>query len=194
MDTKHKFDFVHDAQNMFRLLLDAMANPGRVGEAGMYAEKFETREEFKGNGIWLALAAVLLDGEVTYWSNLANKIRKEIHFLTGAEESGPEHADYLFIDGGEDPEEVMGKVKAGSHSEPEKSALLVIRENEIPDISRTFHGPGIPPEGHRVFLGDRERRWVEARDRACFEYPCGIELMFLRQDGSFLVITRKAGA
>ena len=107
MDTKHKFDFVHDAQNMFRLLLDAMANPGRVGEAGMYAEKFETREEFKGNGIWLALAAVLLDGEVTYWSNLANKIRKEIHFLTGAEESGPEHADYLLIDGGEDPEEVM---------------------------------------------------------------------------------------
>lgn len=193
MDTKHKFDFVHDAQNMFRLLLDAMANPGRVGEAGTYAEKFESGGDFKGNGIWLALAAVLLDGEVTYWSNLGKKIRKEIHFLTGAVESGPEYADYLFVDGGEEPEEVIGKVKAGSHMEPEKSALLVIREKEKADFSCTFHGPGIPPEGRPVLLGEREYRWVQARDRACFEYPCGIELMFLRQDGSFLVITRKAG-
>lgn len=193
MDTKHRFDFVHDAQGMFRLLLDAMANPGRVGEAREYAEKFETAGNSGKNGIWLALAAVLLDNEVTYWSNIEKKVKDEIHFLTGAMESEMEQADYLFVDGNEDPEAVMAKVKSGTHTEPEKSALLVIREKEVPDISRTFHGPGIPPEGRRVFLGGREQRWIDARNNAGFEYPCGIELMFVRWDGSFLIITRKAG-
>lgn len=185
MDTKHKFDFVQDAQEIFRLLLDGMANPGKIELAGAYTSRFTA------DGEWLSLSVALLDGEVSYWSNLSRGVKDEIHFLTGTGETGRGEADFLLIDGNEEPEAVLSQVRAGTYTEPEKSALLIVREYEKPSVSVTLRGPGVPPGGRQIILGKRECGWLQAREKMGFEYPCGVDFLFLRPGGSFFAVTRK---
>jgi phosphonate C-P lyase system protein PhnH len=54
-----------------------------------------------------------------------------------------------------------------------------------------LRGPGIPPEGRRVRLFPGEAAWCRAREERGFEYPRGVELIFLREDGSLMALTRK---
>jgi alpha-D-ribose 1-methylphosphonate 5-triphosphate synthase subunit PhnH len=55
MPRKHGFDMVHGAREVFRILLEALANPGRILSLRPYATRFA------GQGRWLAPAATLLD-------------------------------------------------------------------------------------------------------------------------------------
>ncbi|HPX70993.1 MAG TPA: phosphonate C-P lyase system protein PhnH, partial [Bacillota bacterium] len=61
---KHSFDRVFDAQAVFRLVLDCMANPLRKVSISAYEEKL--LGEYTG---FLALAMVLLDNEVGFFAD-----------------------------------------------------------------------------------------------------------------------------
>jgi hypothetical protein len=52
-------------------------------------------------------------------------------------------------------------------------------------------GPGVPPEGRRLDLSPAETAWCRAREEMGFEYPRGVELVFLRRGGAILALTRK---
>jgi alpha-D-ribose 1-methylphosphonate 5-triphosphate synthase subunit PhnH len=73
--------------------------------------------------------------------------------------------------------------------------LLFIASGEGDGGSRgetlALKGPGIPPEGRTIRLSPGEAAWRRARDERGFEYPCGVELVFLREDDSLLAFTRK---
>jgi phosphonate C-P lyase system protein PhnH len=242
---KHDFDMVHGAQEMFRLLLEALANPGRVLNFRHLAARFA------GAGQWLAPAVTLLDrGTGFYWDG-DPQTGEEIHFLSGAPRVSPEEADFVFVSGGGQDPGILSRVKGGTHRDPHDSALLFIAagnlapgvlrsetptanaqrlraqgiEAEIPQASqgeaeeleriarsrRTgvrrdappihsdsglnvnagLRGPGIPPEGRHVELFPGEARWCRALEARGFEYPCGVELIFLREDVSLLALTRK---
>lgn len=202
MKTKHAFDPVHGAQELFRLLLEALANPGRTlslkAHAGQFAE----------NGGWLALALTLLDNETGFYWDGPDKAGEEIRFLTGAGSVPPEKADFLFLsDSGlspaaYDPAELLCRIKAGSPENPHDSALLLIAVPgeaslgpcSAPDTARALlRGPGVPPEGRYIDLCPVEAAWLRAREEQGFEYPCGVELVFIREDLSFAAITRKVG-
>jgi alpha-D-ribose 1-methylphosphonate 5-triphosphate synthase subunit PhnH len=202
---KHDFDTVHGAQEVFRILLEALANPGRV-----LSIRRQT-SQFAGQGRWLALALTLLDkGTGFYWDGDA-ETGEEIRFLTGAPRAAPEEADFVFLSrgansggpppaGGTSPEEteaarILSRVKQGSHLDPHLSALLFIAagtgDGKKPDTPVFLTGPGIPPEGRRIDLFPAEAAWCRARDERDFEYPCGVELIFLREDFSLAALTRK---
>ncbi|MCL1837564.1 MAG: phosphonate C-P lyase system protein PhnH [Treponema sp.] len=188
--TKHGFDMVDGTQEVFRLLLDALANPGRPVDLSVQINQFAT------NGCWLAPALTLLDNETGfYWDGLP-EVSEEIRFLSGAAQVPLEKADFVFIDTNfitrSEITHVFSLIKSGTHRDPHDSALVFIAAGGKADQSITIKGPGVPPEGRNVPLSAAEADWVKARDALCFEYPCGVEMVFLREDNSLLAVTRKA--
>jgi alpha-D-ribose 1-methylphosphonate 5-triphosphate synthase subunit PhnH len=273
---KHDFDTVHGAQGMFRILLEALTNPGRVLNFRRYAA------QFAGQGRWLAPAITMLDKETGFFWDGDEETGEEIRFLTGAPRLPPDKADFVFLSRGEGgappcgrakvptyplcgalprnaphhcagqfpwsfgarrlmtepfsshsephsspqqrprtrrvrpetPERAAGSpvtppqppdaareearrflalVKQGTHIDPHTSALLFIAAGtgQKPEEPVFLTGPGIPPEGRRLDLYPAEAAWCRARDERGFEYPCGVELVFLREDDSILAFTRK---
>ena len=191
---KHRFDMVLDAQVFFRLLLDAMANPGRPVNMADLAERFAA------HGRWLAPAAVLLDNETGVFWDGDREVGEEIRCLSGAAEVPPEEADFVFLSGpflensdfSKSPAAFLSRIKQGSLLDPHDSALLIIAVPGGTETEISLKGPGIPPEGRRVKIGREEAAWIRARDKQGYEYPCGVELVFLRQDNAFCALTRKA--
>jgi phosphonate C-P lyase system protein PhnH len=184
--TKHHFNMVIDAQGVFRSFLDALANPGRPSSIASYVKRFA--EE----GQWLAPAVTLLDQETGFFWNGAPEIAREINFLTGSAPVPLPRADFVFLPEPAAPAEILRQVKGGSHAAPHDSALLLIATDGEASAPVTLRGPGIPPEGRRIMLSQTERVWLQAREAQGFEYPCGVEMVFLREDASILAIARKA--
>jgi alpha-D-ribose 1-methylphosphonate 5-triphosphate synthase subunit PhnH len=200
MKAKYEFDAVHGAQQVFRLLLEALANPGRLLSLRRHAAQFTE------NGRWLAPALTLLDNETGFYWDGPDKTGEEIRFLTGAAPVSPEEADFLFLSaapsGPDGAADILARVKSGDVENPHDSALLFIAAPGQDDRRGTaeaytramLSGPGIPEEGRDVDLLPAEVYWLSARDERDFEYPCGVDLVFIREDLSFMAITRKVEA
>ncbi|MDR2177755.1 MAG: phosphonate C-P lyase system protein PhnH [Treponema sp.] len=200
---KHTFDTVHGAQEVFRILLEALANPGRI----LNLRPLE--EQFAAQGRWLAPALTLLDAETGFFWDGDRQTGEEMRFLSGAPQVPLEKADFVFLPSlDEGPSEsaaveaarILSTVKQGTYMYPHDSALLFIAAGERyagKDAGEpvngpvSLRGPGIPPEGRRIDLLPAEAAWHRARDEQGFEYPRGVELIFLRKDGSLLALTRK---
>ena len=185
MRAKHDFDMVMGTQAVFRLLLDSLSNPGRPANASRYSGQFARR------GRWLAPAVTLLDGEVGFYWNGERETADEICFLTGSSTASIERADFVFLPEPSDPDEILGRVKPGTHTDPHDSAMIITEGGGTPEINAVLRGPGVPPGGRSAQFSAAERAWLEARERRAHEYPCGIELIFLRDCGEFLSVTRK---
>jgi phosphonate C-P lyase system protein PhnH len=185
MKTKHHFNMVMDAQGVFRAFLDALANPGRAASIASYVKRFDEA------GQWLAPAMTLLDGETGFFWNGAPEIAREISFLTGSTLTSLARADFVFLPAPALPAEILEQVKVGGHLAPHDSALLLIATDGEDPAPVILRGPGIPTEGRAVMLSHTERAWLEAREDQEFEYPCGVEMIFLREDASILAIARK---
>jgi phosphonate C-P lyase system protein PhnH len=197
--TKHSFDMVEGTQEVFRLLLDALANPGRAVDLSAQVS------QFSANGQWFAPALTLLDNETGFFWDGPPGLGDEIRFLSGAAQVPLENADFVFLSSintntnaesqaAQNAAQVLSQVKGGTHRDPHDSALIFASAGGKADQSITLKGPGIPPEGRNVFVSAAEAAWIKARDVQGFEYPRGVELIFLREDNSFLAITRKAAA
>jgi alpha-D-ribose 1-methylphosphonate 5-triphosphate synthase subunit PhnH len=195
---KHSFDMVHGAQEVFRILLEALANPGRV----LSLRPLE--DQFAGQGRWLAPGLTLLDKETGFFWDGDSRTGEELRFLTGASPVSLEEADFVFLPplaeapgpAKDEAARILSRVKRGTHLDPQDSALLFVAAGERyagegPEQSVSLAGPGIPPEGRLAALSPAEAAWCRARDELGFEYPCGVELIFLRQNGAILALARK---
>ena len=201
MKTKHQFDMVTGTQEVFRLLLEALANPGRPVDLSAHVC------QFAANGKWLAPALTLLDNETGFFWDGSSDLGEEIRFLSGAAQVPLENADFVFLSSlGANTEseaaqtatqtaaQVLCQAKGGTHRDPHNSALIFVTTGGKQDQSVVLKGPGIPPDGRKVAVSAVEAAWIKARDAQGFEYPCGVEIIFIREDNSFLAITRKAAA
>jgi len=197
MKTKHQFDMVAGTQEVFRLLLNAMANPGRPVDLSAHVC------QFTANGKWLAPALTLLDNETGFYWDGPSDLGEEIRFLSGAVQVPLEKADFVFLsspdaDAGQIAAQIAPRVlcqaKGGTHRDPHNSAVIFAATGGKRDQSVALKGPGIPPDGRKISVSAAEAAWIKARDAKGFEYPCGVEIVFLREDNSILAITRKAAA
>ncbi len=187
MKKKYEFNMTSDGQKVFRILLDCLANSGRTANLTEYIEKFPK------DGDWYALAATLLDGEVTYYANGSEETKQDIEFLTGACFAEADKADFVFLQEYATPDDMVPQVKCGTFESPHDSATVVIKAGDEADTEVTFHGVGVPPEGRKMMISKREFDWIQKRNLIEWEYPCGIDLLFLRNDGTLFAVSRKAG-
>jgi len=181
---KHSFDTVFDSQKVFRLLLEAMANPTRIVHINEYANKLHG--EFPA---FLALAMTLLDNEVCFCAYGNQLLSDEIASLTLAKREGIDSADFIFVRDPGDIKTVIENGKSGTLSDPHKSATVFIVNDDEPNLWATFFGPGI--DGRKTIrTSGTVRDAVVIRDAQGYEYPRGVDLVFVSGKGELTAVPR----
>lgn len=190
------FDRVHDAQFIFRQLLDAMSRPGKMNNIGSSSMKIDLssgREQ-----VVASFALTLLDGEVSFFVNMDNHLAIEdyIRNNTFSRLTGAEDADYLFLDGKIKDEEIIHlieKVKKGTLIQPDLSSTLFILVNgfsaDFAGERLTLRGPGIEKQ-FVCYVNGISSVWWEEREKVNLEYPLGIDIILFTEAGEFLALPR----
>lgn len=189
MITSNQFDAVFDCQKVFKTLMNAMARPGKIFSIADSAKKLE-REQ----AALFACALTVLDNRCRFfvWEN--EVLSQDLIQMTYAVPSHKEAADYLFIPQTEEAatvhEAVLPAAKVGTLPEPHKSATLFIAlESLAGDRQIRLTGPGVDGELSTA-LPEECIMWLQTRGRMAWEFPCGVELYFLTQEGQVLCIPR----
>lgn len=184
MKTLHQFDEVFDTQAVFRKVLEAMSNPTRTVSVAEQMEKL-----FGNHRAFLALGMTLLDNEVTFSACGDANFRNDFQLVTLSQEKAVSEADYLFVTDAKKLPEVLAQAKCGTLVDPHKSATLLIRDNGETTETMALYGPGI--DGETTFsCSSLVRRALELRDQQEYEYPMGVDLIFVTNDGAVTCIPR----
>ena len=145
-----KLDLIHDIQQVYRKVLNAMARPGVIEDISEASQKIDLAwGVYKGT---LALMHMLLDTEVSYKmiSKEEKAITQLVNQLTYAKATTTEEADYIFIleDASKDQiEEALAKAKIGSLIDPHISATVLMESPVITNEEKLLlKGPGIEKE------------------------------------------------
>ncbi len=181
----HTFDEVFDSQKVFRLLLEAMANPGRVVSI---AE--QQRKLFGGQPGFLAVAMTLLDGSVSFHTFDNTELDEEILLLTHGRCQSVEQADYLFATSADQVQYGISRAKCGTLEDPHKNAtLIILLEETQPCHTLRLQGPGV--DGSILIeVSDTVVQALLQRDEQQYEYPMGIDLVFLNSAGELWCVPR----
>lgn len=189
MISVNQFNAVFDCQKIFRALMNALAQPGKVFSIAESVEKLE------GEGAPLmAVGLTLLDNWRKFYVEGDDDLTEPLRELTYGVPSSLKEADYIFfpqVQENLDIREVLGQVKPGTLPEPHRSATLIFL---LPSLTGgkelLLSGPGIDGE-ISVTLPDWAGQWLKERQAMEFEFPCGVELYFLTPDGQVMGVPRK---
>jgi len=181
---KHNFDLIFDSQKVYRLILEAMSSPGGIVNIQDYADKL-----YGDYPVLLAVAMTLLDNEVSFCTCDNNSLTDEIASLTLAGRESVEAADFIFVSDLGYMEYAIENAKCGTLSDPHKSATIIILNEIEPTHRLKLHGPGIVGQAE-VMLTQAAKDAVTIRDAQNYEYPQGIDLLFVSGAGELSAIPR----
>lgn len=188
MQTAYQFDFVHDAQKVFRELLSALANPGEKKSIKEQAGRFE-----KGHPSLFALGCTLLDNEEGMYVEKNPEFSAELHSLTLARETGLCEADYVFLSSELNygsMEQILKNVKHGTYADPQQSATVFLLCKSVDGAENmTISGPGIRDK-KTVQVSPYIKKVIRLREKLEIEYPLGVDLIFADGTGNLLAIPR----
>lgn len=180
----HSFDEVFDAQKVFRLVLNAMSNPTKIVNIKSYAEKlYGSEPEF------LALAITLLDNEVSFYTCAYAELSDEIASLTLSKSEELETADFIFVSDPGRLKKVIEIAKCGTLIDPHKSATVIIKNTGVNTCQMILSGPGIK-NNIEFDITETVKSAVELRDEQYYEYPQGIDFIFVSENGDLFAIPR----
>jgi len=181
---KFSFDEVFDSQKVYRLILTAISNPLRAVNIREFADKL-----YGDYPELLAVAMSLLDNEVSFFAFNNNELSEEIVSLTLARRDAVEEADYIFVT---DPSKLpyaIENAKCGTLRDPHRSATLIVRNTENRFCRLRLRGAGIKEETE-FETTDHIKLALETRDRQFYEYPQGIDFIFVSENGELLSVPR----
>lgn len=184
MNKKHTFDEVLDSQKLFRLILTAIANPCQIVNISEFSERmYGKTPEF------LALAMTLLDNAVCFHTCDNNELADEITSLTLAKCVELCDADFVFVSGNTELRSIIENVKFGTLRDPHRSSMIIIKfDNEKDTVLRLF-GPGIK-DAFELSTSSVVEAALSIRDSQLYEYPQGIDFIFVSQNGDLFAIPR----
>lgn len=185
MKQLHTFDEVFDSQKVFRMLLDAMANPGRRCTIRPQSQKL-----FGGDPDLLAVAMTLLDASVSFCAPDAPELTEQMVLLTHGKAVTPGQADYLFFSTLEQLPSLIEGAKEGTLENPHTSATLIVKIPQEQEEQRVLlSGPGVDGQMETT-LPSSVMQAVRLRDNQEYEYPQGIDYIFLLPESELLCIPR----
>lgn len=169
------FDLVFDSQRVFRCLLQATANPGKLFALPP-----------TGTGEMEAIARTLLDHEVSFCvvGDGARETEERLSLATGGRVAPPEEAAFAFVSGTGGMAARLGR---GTLEKPELGATAVYAVGSLSegDLSLRLSGPGVP--GKRVLeVGGLDREEAEAIRESRSSYPLGVDVYLV--DGAGRVV------
>ncbi len=157
-----------DAQQIhFRLLLDAMARPGKCHSLTIAPEE--------GPAV-LTVLATLLDAEVLL-ADPHTLLRSDDWHMLQVASAVVEQADYVICDGSRAPNFTP---KLGTLPSPEQSATLILVVDELGqgDASLRLTGPGIA-DTESLLIKGLDKQWLEMREDWVCSFPLGVDLILL---------------
>lgn len=186
MKQLHTFDDVFDSQKVFRRLLDAMANPGRRCGIQEQGEKL-----FGDQPALLAIAMTLLDASVSFCAPEEPALTEQIVLLTHARPVPPEQADYLFLPSAEQLSALIEIAKEGTLEDPHTSATVIVKvpDGQAGECPARLSGPGVDGQMETT-LPPAVIQAVKLRNAQEYEYPQGIDFIFLLPESQLLCIPR----
>jgi alpha-D-ribose 1-methylphosphonate 5-triphosphate synthase subunit PhnH len=192
MQRETAYDPVFDAQEHYRLLLDAMARPGTINVLPRLPLT-------PPQGLPAASALVgfaLLNSDVTFYaaSGDAETITNYLAVNTSASPVSKEEADFVFA-AGSSTAALITDMKTGTLPYPEEGATLILavealageakglgspaKENgqpAIPALALSLKGPGV--KGSKtIFVAGLGLGLMEALQQCNAEFPLGIDLI-----------------
>lgn len=175
------FDPVFDSQKCFRVVLDALAHPGRP-----YPLDVGVRPPSPLNGTAAALVLTLADFETPVWldPNLAGcaGVSDWIRFHTGARIVEESYAARFAVISDAKALPPLSGFSCGSQEYPDESATLIIQVDALQDgAGPTLTGPGIETENRLQPAPLSAPFWLQAIDNAAL-YPRGIDFIFATAD------------
>jgi len=184
------FEEVFDAQEQFRIVLDAMAHPGKIYQL----KDFDFEAPSALSNASAVIAFTLLNTDAFFHTLGNSHIRDYLALNTGAVEETFEKADFVFIQGNSNAE-CLFKVKHGTLSYPEDSATVLIEVTEISKfyldstVEIIFRGPGVEFE-NRVFFQGLNSEILETVKEINFDFPLGIDLIFCDKNNQIVGLPR----
>ena len=154
-------------QNNFRLLLDAMAYPGRC---------FTLHGVTNEGHAALSVLATLLDAEVTL-SDPYNLLSADNWQMLQSNSISEDKADYVLCDASQSPNFLP---KLGTLAEPEQSATLILMVKKIgKGVSKLkLSGPGIKNIEDLIVDG-LNSVWLTERDDWVGSFPLGVDMILV---------------
>ncbi len=183
MQRETSYDQVFDAQEHYRLLLDAMARPGTIN---VLPRMSLTTPQ----GLTEAAALVgfaLLNADVSFYADgeAADVVTRYLVVNTAASPETPEKADFVFA-AGKASAALVTDMKKGTLPYPDEGATLVASVEALASeaqalggksyLALTLEGPGI--RGKRTFFVTGLNSELVAGLQQCNEeFPLGIDLI-----------------
>lgn len=184
MKQLHQFDEVFDSQKTFRRILDAMANPFRKININDISKKM-----YGDYPHMLTIAMTLLNNEVSYYVCGDEELSEQVNLLTHAINTDCSEADYIFVTDSKYLENVIEQAKSGTLVDPHKGAVIIIYNDGLEDVNESFYGPGINGIVN-ISMTKTMINSIYSRDSQIYEYPTGIDFMFVTEDGTVQCIPR----
>ncbi|MGJ3242416.1 MAG: phosphonate C-P lyase system protein PhnH [Opitutales bacterium] len=177
------YDVVHDAQNHFRAILDAMARPGEIRV--LEPVSIDPPPGLPSASALVALA--LINRDVAFHLGFEDEaVEAYLKLNTGSPPAALEEADFIFAPGDAHPA-VVESAKEGILTYPETAATLVFHVGGLgdlagPDAARwRLTGPGIP-ESRELVVAGLNPALVAALQEKNDEFPLGADAILTHSD------------
>lgn len=191
-------DPVRASQHIFRVVLDALANPGSVQQVILHPRL--TAEDTIANPFLASVLMTLLDHEVSLHvapglaaADLAGLMERRTR--TTLVDAGS--ADFVVAEAATLEPGLPETIRRGSLEYPDDGATLVIDvpsldQTEAGTLELTLAGPGIESV-RRLRLAGVRAAVFHARNRAVANYPMGIDLILVDTAGRVVGLPRTTG-
>ncbi|HZD60043.1 MAG TPA: phosphonate C-P lyase system protein PhnH [Anaerolineae bacterium] len=196
LPVKEAFDPVFDAQQVFRLLLDCMARPGKIN----YLPDIKIFVG-KGTSFLYLIARTLLDTEVSFAfiDTAKTGLDKEIMRCTGSRLVDVERADFILCDGRIRQSDLY-LANIGTLEFPDRAATVVMKVSQLleqrPQVPWELFkvdltGPGI--DGSKSIWLDGIHKdnldWLSLQNQ---NYPLGVDTVLVDIEGRVACMPRRS--
>jgi alpha-D-ribose 1-methylphosphonate 5-triphosphate synthase subunit PhnH len=183
MQRETVYDHVFDAQEHYRLLLDAMARPGTIN----VLPRMSLSAPPALTGAAALVGFGLLNADVSFYADgeTADTVTRYLVVNTAARPESVDKADFVFAVGTAS-EALLAEMKKGTLPYPDEGATLIVSVEALaseaqalggkPYLTLTLEGPGI--QGKRTFFVSGLRGEIITSLQQCnLEFPLGIDLI-----------------
>ncbi len=181
------YDHVFESQEIFREILNAMANPGTIKliEASITVPE----NIHKSSAI---IGFVLLNSDVSFClSPYSKELEAYLISNTSSASKPAQDADFIFSNGHADSVEVIKTAKIGHSEYPEDSASLILDVEKISEkafdncTTLILRGPGIKTK-RELHVTGLSQEVLECINEENIEFPLGVDV-YLSDKGQNIV-------
>lgn len=166
-------DPVHQSQEIFRTVLTALSEPGRIMQLS-----FQPVAGLAPGAAALAVLLSLTDGDTPLWlGTTANALAAYLRFHTGAPVVvDPREAHFALIADQADYRP-LAQFEPGTEDYPDRSATLIIEVEALDEGGPiSLRGPGIPDHRHLSIRG-LPPAFVAQWAANHAQFPCGVDVI-----------------